>query len=75
MLASASKYMLNVFKAHDVKTLKKVSAPLPFPTDSSKVFGQSSDEPILKILKYLDWWVNSLQKDFFDFIKTLLLVD
>ena len=49
MLASGSKYLLKVFKLHDVATLKKISIPEAFPTDS----GKKADDPILKILKYI----------------------
>jgi len=33
--------------------LKKVSVPEPYPTDSGKGLGKISDDPVLKILKYI----------------------
>ena len=53
MLASSSKYLLKVFKKHDVATLKKISIPEAFPTDSGKGLGKISDDPVLRILKYI----------------------
>ena len=53
ILASASKYLLKVFSKHNVKKLQKVAIPEPFPTDSGKGLGKVSDDPVLKILKYI----------------------
>lgn len=33
--------------------MKKVSVPEPYPTDSGKGLGKISDDPVLKILKYI----------------------
>ena len=53
MLASASKYFNEIFKKHKPEKLLKVSIPEPFPTDSGKGLGKASDDPVLKILKYI----------------------
>lgn len=53
ILASGSKYFLQVFCGSDLTVLTSIDVPRPINTDQSKTKGSVSDEHVNKIVKYM----------------------